>query len=266
MSILRKNKFLFLYIFIFAVAFIIACTNMVFAGKKSNEPVEIKFIAKDGFNLAGILDIPQKASVKNKAPLVIFIHSIGRDKTSWKDYTYKVKNLDMATLNLDLRGHGQSIKDKNGKSKYWQNFKDEEFGKYPDDLISAINYLKKEYPEVNTNKIAIIATSIGVNAAIIAGSKDKNNIKTLVLLSPVSKYKGIDSRTQLVEYGNHPVLMMVSEKDKFAYSSSLDLIRYAQGKKVLKVFPYGGHGTDLLKFQPESQQIIIDWLKSNFLS
>ena len=180
------------------------------------------------------------------------------------NFPLQIHSLGAAVFTMDLRGHGQSIKNKNGKYRYWVSFNNKEFAKYPDDIVSAINYIKKQYPEISTNKTAIIAAGIGANAAIIAGSKSKS-IKTLILLSPTLSYKGLETRISLVGYGHHPVLIMASKEDVFAYQDSLELIKYGQGEKVLKVFPYGGDGIDLIKFQPETKEMIISWLKTKFL-
>jgi len=171
----------------------------------------------------------------------------------------------MAILALDLRGHGQSIMDKKGKRKYWQNFSDKDFQKYPEDICSALDSIRQQYPEININKVAIVASNISANAAVIAASKNNKAVKTLVLLSPTINYRGIETRIPMAEYGHNPVLVVVSEKDRFSYIGSSELIKYAQGIKELKVFPDGGNGTSLLKFQPESQKIILDWLNKYFV-
>ena len=105
---MKKNILVILLCFCVFVYF----SNSAFALKK-RKPVEVEFKSYDGFKLVGTLDIPNYASVKNKVPLVIFLHSICSSHLAWGDFPQEVKNsLNVATLNLDLRGHGKSIKDK----------------------------------------------------------------------------------------------------------------------------------------------------------
>lgn len=261
MNILKSRKF-FSFILIILLMSCFICTPEIWAAKNTSNAVNVQFTAKDGFNLTGSLCIPKNKSAKNRVPLAILLHSIGGTRMDWLDYPNKIKNLGIAVLVVDLRGHGQSIINKNGRRRYWQNFNDKEFQKFSDDIISAINYIKTQYPEIDVNKIALIGSDIGANAAVVASGQYSKGIKTLVLLSPTTDFKGIDTRIPMVSYGNHPVLIMVSHNDRFSYFGASELIKYAQGKKVLKVFPYGGNGIDLLKFQPESQKIIINWLNT----
>ena len=260
----NKRKIFIFFIIILALFFLVS--NPIIAAKKNKAgPQLLQFQAKDGFNLSGYLQVPKKNSAKGKIPLVIFVHSIGRNSASWQKFPDQILGMGAAVFNMDLRGHGESVKNKNEKFRYWVNFKDKDFAKYPTDIISAINYIKQQYPEINTNKTAIIAAGIGANASIIAGSKSAGNVKTLILLSPTISYKGLDTRIPLVAYGNHPVLIMASREDIFSYKGSIELIKYGQGAKVIKIFPSGGDGIDLIKFQPETKGIIINWLKTKFL-
>ncbi|MDD3013534.1 MAG: alpha/beta fold hydrolase [Candidatus Gastranaerophilales bacterium] len=252
-------------ILVFVFSLIFGFNYIVNAAGKSSGTTVIQYQGKDGFNITGVLDVPNEASVKKKVPLVIFLHSLGGSKRDWKTLPNLVKGLGCATLNIDLRGHGQSILDRRSKKRYWPNFKNLEFSKYPDDVNQGIKYIKDNYPEINVSKIAIIGSDIGANTAILAGSKDFRKVKALILLSPTSFYKGLDTRIPLADYGIHPVLIIVSQSDRYAYNDSTDLIKYAQGKKQLKVYPFGGSGVDLLQFQPESKSLIVDWIKTNFI-
>ncbi|OGI23651.1 MAG: hypothetical protein A2287_08515 [Candidatus Melainabacteria bacterium RIFOXYA12_FULL_32_12] len=264
MNILR-NKIV-LYSLFLVVLMLYSCCFYSADARRVTGPVEFQFRAKDSFNMFGSIEVPKSASVKNKAPLVIFLHSLGKSKIEWQAYASKIKeqNPNAAILILDLRGHGQSIIDGKGKRKYWQNFKNKDFQKYPDDISSAMDAVRQQYPEVNINKVALVASNISANAAVIAASKNNKSIKTLILLSPTVTYKGIETRIPMVNYGNHPVLVMVSKKDAFSYDGSSELIKYVQGVKEFKVFPDGGNGTSLLKFQPGAQKVVFDWLDKYF--
>jgi predicted esterase len=243
----------------------ICAYNTVFSAPKTAEKTIIQFPSKDGFNIAGELDIPAGSSVNKKVPVVIFLHSLGGNKTEWRTLPTSVKSLGTATLTLDLRGHGLSILDKKNKKTYWQNFKNQEFSKYSEDVSYAIKYLKENYPEINIDKTALIGSDIGAVTAIMAARNNKTAVKSLVLLSPLSLFKGIDTRIPILEYGAHPILILVSKNDRNSYIDSTELIKYAQGKKILKVYPSGGSGIDLLKFQPDSKNLILNWLKINFI-
>jgi len=260
-----KNFSIKISLMLFLVLCLVFSLKSTVYAAKASGPTIVQYQATDGFNITGLLDLPSGSSIKKKVPLVIFLHSLGGSKIEWGTFPNSVKSLGFATLNIDLRGHGQSILDKRNKKKYWPNFNKTDFSKYPSDVSLAINYLKENYPEINTGKIAIIGSDIGADTAILAGYRFNKNVKTLILLSPTTFYKGLDTRVPLVGYGVHPVLIIVSQSDRFSYNDSTELIKYAQGKKVLKAYPYGGSGIDLLKFQPDSKGLILNWLKTNLI-
>lgn len=243
---------------------LLSTLNTAFAMRKKNStgPSSIEFQAKDGFNLDGMISFPKKHSAKIKVPLVILLHSLGEDSSSWDKFPQQLNQMGFAVLAMDLRGHGKSTRNKKGKICDWINFEDKEYSKYPDDLISTISYIKDNYPEINSKRIAVISSNISANAAILAGGKARNT-KTLILLSPSVSFKGLDTRIPMVAYGKRPVLIMVSKKDTYSYQGSSEVLKYAQGKKMLKVYPFGGNGTDLIKFQPDCSKTIFNWLKAN---
>ncbi|MEI8389600.1 MAG: alpha/beta fold hydrolase [bacterium] len=239
-------------------------TDASFAKKKKKGPVELDIQVRDGFHIIGLLDKPKKTTVKNKVPLVIFLHSIGEDSTEWGTFPSEVKDkLKVATLNVDLRGHGKSILNKNSRKIHWQNFQDKTFGKFPYDVVDILKYIKDQHPEIDSSRVAIVGASLGANTALMAGSYGVN-IKTIIMLSPMLQYKGFDLRLPIVKYGNHPLLFMVSKKDRYPYQSCIELIKFAQGKKLLKSYPFGGSGVNLVKFQPDAKPLITNWINESF--
>ena len=64
-----------------------------------------------------------------------------------------------------------------------------------------LKYLEKQYPEVDSRNIAIIGASLGASVGLMTASYEKtNSIKTVIMLSPMLKYKGFDLRLPIVDY------------------------------------------------------------------
>jgi predicted esterase len=256
------QKIFSILLIIFLCAFLFTADTS-FAKKKKKGPVEVDIQVRDGFHIIGQLDIPKKTTVKNKVPLVVFLHSIGEDSTEWGAFPSTVKEqLKVATLNVNLRGHGKSILNKNSRKVYWQNFQDKDFKKFPYDVIDVLKYIKDQYPEIDSSKVALVGSSLGANTALMTASYGVN-AKTIIMLSPMLDYKGFDLRLPIVKYGNHPLLFIVSQKDRYPYQSCIELMKFAQGKKMLKSYPYGGSGVNLVKFQPDAKPLIINWIKES---
>lgn len=234
------------------------------AKKKKKGPIEIEFKAKDGFNLNAELILPKKASAKNKVNLVVFLHSLGESSKSWMNFPEEMsRDLGVSVVNMDLRGHGKSIKNKQNKSRYWTFFKNKEYSVMTTDVSALIAYLKIEYPEININKIALIGAGFGSTVSVIAGEKNTDKIKTLVLITPSNFSKGIDIRLPLINYGAKPVLYIISSKDADAVASVSELKKCSLGYKKVQTYPFGGQGTNLIKAQPSSKKLVEDWVKTN---
>jgi len=258
---MKNSKKLFLFFIALVFCGLIIFPSTSFAKKKQKGPVEIDVQVRDGFHIVANLDIPKRPDKKTRLPLVIFMHSIGQNTNEWGAFPTEVKDkLNVATLNINLRGHGKSIVNKNSRKVYWQNFQQKEFEKIPYDIIDVLKYVKDQYPEIETSRTAIVGSGLGANMALISGSNGIS-VKTIVMLSPMLNYKGYDLRLPIVKYGNHPLLFMVSKQDTYPYKSCLELIKFAQGKKMLKVYPYGGTGVMLLKFQPDAKPLVVNWVK-----
>lgn len=263
MNNFRKILSLLLIVFLCLCLF---SADESFAKKKKKGSVEITVPVRDGFNIVGKLDIPHKTTIKNKVPLVVFLHSIGADTTEMGTFPAEIsQQMRTATLVIDQRGHGKSILNKKSKKMYWQNMPDKEYKKLPFDLIDVLKYIKEQYPEIDSSKVAFIGTGLGATTSLMAGSYGAN-AKTIILISPMLNYKGFDLRLPIVGYGNHPLLFIASKKDKYSYESCVELIKFAQGKKQLKAYPKGGDGAVLIKFQPDAKPLIINWLKEGLLS
>lgn len=227
------------------------------------EPMDIEFVSSDGFNIYGEIDIPARANLKHKVPLVIFLHSLGNNHKEWLDFPQKIKSLGYAALSLDVRGHGQSLVNGHNKIVHWQNFKDEQYKMISDDIKASLSYLEEEYLEIDTSKTIVVSTGLAVNSSIIAASEESDKIKALVCLSPVINFKGLNPKIELIDYGNHPILYFVSKGDKLSYNSTMQLVKYSQGKTNVHVYKKAGSGVNILKLKPESQDIIFNWLISN---
>jgi len=258
----KLYKILLLFLII-CISILMLNTDASFAKKKKKGPVELEITTRDGFHIKGQLDIPPKTSVKNRVPLVIFLHSIGSDHNEWGTYPSEIKTgLRAATLCFDFRGHGKSILNKRNKKVYWEYLKLEEYKKYPYDIIDVLKFIKEQYPEIDSSNIAIVGANLGANMGLMAGSLGVN-AKTIIMFSPMLDYKGYDLRLSIVKYGVHPLLMMVSKQDTYSYHSSVELIKFAQGKKLLKAYPNGGNGVNLLKFQPDCKPLVTNWIKDS---
>lgn len=94
-------------------------------------------------------------------------------------YELQANDIDTAILRIDLRNHGKSLV--NGK----MDERDTSFVRFANDLDSVIKQIKSKYGYQN---IHIVGTCAGAltTTYYIANKKDKEDIKSLTLISPLS--------------------------------------------------------------------------------
>lgn len=233
--------------------------------KHKVEPIELEVETADQFYISADLYIPPKMTYEKRAPLIILLHSLGKSKLYWENLHEHFLEMGIAVLVMDLRGHGRSVINKKRK-RYWQNFEDSEFLKYPEDLDSVIKHIQQEYLEVNTNKIAIIGSNIGASTAILYAEKHSKEVKTLILLSPIVGYKSVEIRIPIVEYGEHPVMLITDKHNKPFRKSVENLAKYLQAERDILYYPLCGDCMDILKRQKRLLKYVKNWLKMYLLA
>lgn len=222
----------------------LAATRECTGGQPAPQPVTIT--AADEVQLAATF-YPSNAGEGQRAPAILLLHMVGRNKESWRDFATFVQGCSRyALLALDLRGHGAS-----GGSQEWD--------KMPQDVAAAWAALLQR-PDVDPERTAIVGASIGANLALVQAASEPR-IRGVVLLSPGLEYRGIKTADPMHIYGQRPVLIVAAEGDSYAADSSRKLNDLARGAHHLEIFTGNAHGTDLLSAQPALRWLILDWLE-----
>ena len=229
--------------------------------KKTVRTVEVQ--TKDELILFGTLTLPDNASVKNKVPLVILLHSLGNDKSVYDKLVVDLKEQDIASLAMDLRGHHQSTTRLSGKKTYWQSYSNVVFQKYPADIVEILDFIKEHYVAIDTTRVGIVGADISANTAILAAADSKYNVKTMVLFSPTLDFKGLKTPTAMVKYGQKPVTFVVTELDTYHYKNARELEKYAQGEVNFISVKAGGTGDSILKLNPDLNKTFAEWFKKH---
>lgn len=199
------------------------------------------------------------APQRKYSPVVILVHMMPTDKSSWEKFASNLQDQGFAVLAIDLRGHGKSTI-KNGQLIDYRNFSDAEHAAGIADLQAAYEYLLTD-PSVNTNLISFVGASIGANLSLNFAASHID-INKVVLLSPGLNYRSVKTNKTVEEYGDRPILLVTAKDDDDSYNDTQKLFELSiSSQKEIKNFDSGGHGTNLFKSHPELEQEIIDWLK-----
>ena len=258
--------FMINFIFISAGSKNITLINKAFGdqGRDQNHSGErVVFTSEDGVLLVGSYYKP-RIGTSNSTPSVILLHMLGMDRSTWDKFAQELSQNGYAVLSVDLRGHGESIKQANHTISY-QSFMPKDFKNMTLDVKAAKKYLI-EGRKANPNQISIIGASIGANLALNYAASD-HSIKSVILLSPGLNYRGISTLDAIMKYKN-PIYIVTAEDDSESAKDSKILCEKITCAENLKIFENTNvHGTDMLSDKmigSKLQSIILSWVDSTF--
>lgn len=192
---------------------------------------------------------------------MVLLHMMPAAKESWQDFANRLAEAGIASIAIDLRGHGES----QGGPDGYKSFSDEEHQSSINDVAAAVEFLKnKGFAEENTS---LAGASIGANLALQFLFQHPQ-IKAAVLLSPGYDYRGVITPPwarslqagQAVYYAAATEDMRSSGNTAAGMSQGLYDLTPPEVKKELKIFEGGEHGTDIFVSHPSLADEIINWL------
>lgn len=214
----------------------------------------ITFQTTDGVTIVGTWNLPQNAK---KA--VLLLHMMPATKKSYEPLADELNKTGVATLAIDLRGHGESTTQGTAKLNY-QKFSDSQHQSSRLDIDAALNFLKgKGFAEEN---IILVGASIGANLAIDAMYRYTNILRG-VLLSPGLDYRGVQTESPMKQLAkSQKTWFVAAEEDKYSADSVLTLQQLQRDTATLTIFSGSDHGTNLFNSQPALIPNIVKFLLS----
>lgn len=177
---------------------------------------EMSLRTPDEYVLSGTLTVPEG---RGKHPAVILVHQFRSDRKGWAPLVEKLNARGVATLALDLRGHGQSILQ--GGTPVSTTATDMTasetvgFNQIPSDLALVAVWLRKQ-KGIDGRHLGLAGSSEGAFAALLASDKIKPT--AMVALSPLgAEAFGQGARDRMITATTraHAALMaFVSTEDK----------------------------------------------------
>lgn len=244
---------------IIILTFFITFLNCVYAAETKTVTKDYKIVTKDNFSLCATLEYP-KLKEKTDFSTVVLLHSMGYNSEWWQNLPDLLLDKGYAVLKIDLRGHGKSVYNSNLVRVSWKSMTNKAFSKYPDDVVTVIDYVKKENKRIFFNNWAIVGSDIGGSAGIIAANKIGYKPKTIVLLSPVVKTRGLYIPVQLAELDNIDILSITGNKDISGKNADAYLRKFAQATYVEFSSFASSTGMLLLKNDESLTEMITSWI------
>lgn len=221
---------------------------VVDSGPAANKKMDIKFLkTTDGAEIA--YDF---YDVLNSKKWLVLVHMMPATKESWVDFAKQAQAAGVASIAIDLRGHGQSTGGPGG----YEKFTDADHQKSLLDVRAAVDYLLKK--GVGPEAVTFIGASIGANL-VLKFIAENPEFKRAALLSPGLNYRGIETLplVQKLSPGQGVWFIAADDDERSggnAGAMAKQLYEATDGQIVERrgtVFTKGGHGTDILKAIPE---------------
>lgn len=213
------------------------------------EPVttEMSLTTHDGYSLSGTLTVP---GGRGKHPVVILAHQFQSDRDGWAPLVEKLNERGLATLALDLRGHGKSTEQAGTVVAVTSDFMASAslvgFDQIPADLALAASWVRKQ-KGVDGRHVGLAGASVGAFSVLLASPTIKP--ATVLALSPAGMDAfGQDARARMVSAATraHSALMaFVSSDDKEA-NDNAEPLRPIYGSNI-RTFDGSRHGFDFLE-------------------
>lgn len=215
-------------------------------------PESIILTTQDGLRLAGAYvnaDHPRSAA--------LLLHMMPATKESWSAFAFRLSSIGIASLAIDLRGHGASAGGPDG----YRGYDEAEHRSSGLDVEAALDWLRGKHPGLH---LLGVGASIGANLALRAMA-DHADLSAVLALSPGLAYHGVTTKDVMPRLHRHQkALLAASCEDGYAAASVEELKTAAQEARVETMIVDGaGHGTAMLVHDPAFADAALAWLSSS---
>jgi len=186
------------------------------------------------------------------SPGVILVHQYLQDDQQWGDFPEELAAQGWIVLAFSLRGHGESDPYTGGDlSKILTDPRGA-----PVDLEAAVTFLTGE-GVADTNRVAVVGTSIGANLAVLASIRKW--ARAAAALSP--RTSAIEALAATKAQGMAGIAYYAGELDNAGDAKSLEEAT-ADPSTVTILSASSDHGIAILRNRPETRGEIVEFLRS----
>jgi alpha-beta hydrolase superfamily lysophospholipase len=220
------------------------------------------FQTSDGITIAADLHLPERESGE-RAPLVVLVHQLGRDRRSWDPLVPRLQQSGFAVMALDHRGFGESRREVASPA----HLTDAQKNSMHLDVVEAVPAISR-HPAVDASRIAVIGSGLSATPAVRC-AMEHSSVRCLVLLAGNIQ---IDEELFLIEHPDLPVLLVAAAGDGQGsflmdrYGSRLtgENQRYFEFGPIDSSDAADWQGTDGLRDETGLADLIVWFLERNF--
>jgi pimeloyl-ACP methyl ester carboxylesterase len=169
----------------------------------------------------------------------------------------------IASLAIDLRGHGESTHTADGRTLDYHQFTDADHQGSREDVRAALKFLVSK--GARDEQMLLVGASIGANLAFdaLAGSRA---LRGAVLLSPGLDYRGVKTDTLVQKIAPASALYLAaSREDEYSFMTVRELARMIGERQppldlVVKELIEAKHGTAMFEREPAFMEEVAQWV------
>lgn len=234
------------------IGFILLCALQANVFAKT-EAVEIQ---SEQWQLKGTLSIPDGQSPK---AIVMMFHKAAGNRSEYDNLSKKLLKVGIATLAMDLRGHGQSINIDKFDYKVKKNHAILQGTEK--DVANVHRFVKSDKRFAGLPIGNISASYSGEFAA--QASKLSGFADAYVQLSPGS----ISSDSiKMADVSGVPWLFVRAKIERSFFDAIFEDIKVLSKTAETRIVPGKSHATRLLKHHPPLEDELVDWFKAKLVS
>lgn len=200
--------------------------------------------------------------MKQEAPLAILIHEEKGNRRDFDEYAQVLRTNGISTLAIDLRGHGESRKLKNGDEIRFEDFnQDVESDSYRQmifDLEAALDWAYNE-DVVDPQGVFIIASKMGATVGCMSAIPNTHRLKGMVMVNAQAFFRKINLKDELSRIQGLPILVIASDGDTYGQTIPRTLNQVNPEVRPL-IIPLKFVGIPLL-MQPETQKEVVKFIQ-----
>jgi pimeloyl-ACP methyl ester carboxylesterase len=233
------------------VRFFAALAALAVAASAAGSSVKLK--TADGWKLAATY-----RPIKKGKAAVVLLHGLDSSKEEYAPLADALAVRGVASLAIDLRGHGKSL-GPHGDQTTWRTFTpgpEGDWAKLWHDPEAGVRYLQTKGYKI----VGLVGASLGAEAALRAGV-ELPDASFLVMLSPVLDPSKPETRSLVEGFGIRPVLLAASPPDERPYASARGLMQLRTQASLPGDWIEGvrGHGAQMFA-DPGTLAKLADWI------
>jgi len=252
-------KLRYLARFFFCLIFLITLLCCTPLGQAATD--RVKLTAADGYRITGILSRPAQGDGRMG---VVLLHMYRHDKKSWQPLVAELDRRGVASLAIDMRGHGESSIGPGGDDANRVMERDTAFFNAMHlDAEAAVRYL---IDQAGCSKIGLVGASVGCSVAIDTAVRGQVPVAAVVVMTPGSDYLGVPTLQHIDNWPGSPLLILSSSEEKERGAEVIFRKLEKQGAELVIFAQTDIHGTNMFGRVDGVAGRIANWLSGKLHS